>query len=363
MTCAGDFIPAVRCKDEEKYDGNYCTKRVILETYDTMQWPDARKEQPSQTRRRPIRALATPQGDENERSDRLMTDSLPNLRLLDGSAAAKELDLVSELFHRINRIIPENQSVLIVLPSCLVREAVAMMLQHGFSQVPVVQGGEVLGVFSFRSFAKGASTAALGEWIKQKCAPGDLAVDEFLEQFEFARVTEEMTQVFDAMDRDNGVLIGTPERLVGILTPMDFLRYLYRVASPFVMVSEIELAVRALIRMAMSEEEIGVAAKRCLSTVYAREGSVPTLLEDMSFDNYRSFISNGDNWKELEPVFGGTRTRAGAKLREISEIRNALFHFKREITLEDHETLAGHRNWLLNKTKQAEPRRRIERQP
>ena len=59
------------------------------------------------------------------------------------------------------------------------------------------------------------------------CAPGDLTVDEFLEQFEFARVTEEMNRVFDAMDRDNGVLIGSPERLIGVLTPMDFLRYLH----------------------------------------------------------------------------------------------------------------------------------------
>jgi Transposase DDE domain group 1 len=51
-----------------------------------------------------------------------------------------------------------------------------------------------------------------------------------------------MSRAFDAMDRDNGILIGTPERLVGILTPMDFLRYLYQVANPFVLVSEIELA-------------------------------------------------------------------------------------------------------------------------
>jgi hypothetical protein len=50
-----------------------------------------------------------------------------------------------------------------------------------------------------------------------------------------------MSRVFDAMDRDNGVLIGTPERLIGVFTPMDCLRYLYSLASPFVMVSEIEL--------------------------------------------------------------------------------------------------------------------------
>jgi hypothetical protein len=60
------------------------------------------------------------------------------------------------------------------------------------AQVPVVENGEVLGVFPFRSFAKGAANATLEEWMKQKTAPGDLPVDEFPEQFAFARVTEEI---------------------------------------------------------------------------------------------------------------------------------------------------------------------------
>src|SRR5207249_4574852 len=142
---------------------------------------------------------------------------------------------------------------------------------------------EVLGVFSFRAFARKAARAMLEEWTKQRCAPGDLQVEDFLEEFEFARVTQEMSRVFDAMDRDNGVLIGTPEHLIGILTPMDFLRYLYRVASPFVMVSEIELALRALIRIAMNEEQIVAAARRSLASAYSGEDSVPTTLEDMTF--------------------------------------------------------------------------------
>lgn len=288
----------------------------------------------------------------------------PSLRLLDHSAAARELDLTSELFHRINRVIPQDQSLLTVAPSCPAREAVELMQRHGYSQIPVVDNGEVLGVFSFRSFARHAAGTTLDDWTRQKCAPGDLRVDDCLEQFKFARVTEEMESVFDAMDRDNGVLIGTPERVVGVLTPMDFLRYLNRVASPFVMVWEIELALRALIRSAMSEEDILVAAKRCLSSVYGGEDKVPASLEKMSFDNYQSLISYGDNWKYLGPVLGGTRTRASGKLKEISALRNDLFHFRREITLQDRQALADHRNWLLNKIKQAEGyRKKVEAQP
>jgi predicted transcriptional regulator len=291
-----------------------------------------------------------------------MSASIANLRLLDSTSEAKELNLASELFHRINRIIPQDQDVLTVPPNCLVRDAVALMRHHGYSQVPVVDGREVLGVFSFRSLAQEAASATLEDWSKQKCAPGDLRVDEFLEQFEFARVTDEMIKVLDAIDHDNGVLIGTPESLIGILTPIDFLRYLNKVASPFVLVSEIELALRALLRIAFDSEALAVAAKRCLASAYGGEENVPLILEDMTFANYQALVVHTENWTRLEPVFGGTRNRVSAKLKEVGAIRNDLFHFKRELTLRDHQMLADHRNWLLSKVKQADAHSKTEAQ-
>jgi CBS domain-containing protein len=292
-----------------------------------------------------------------------MSASIP-LRILTNPSVAQELDLASELFHRINRIIPQDQKILTLPPNCRVRDAVDLLRKHGYSQAPVIENGEVLGIFSFRSFAHGAANVTLDDWMRQKASPGDLPVDEFLEPFEFARITEEMNRVFDAMDRDGGILVGTPDRLVGILTPMDFLRYLYQVASPFVMVSEIELALRALIGLALtSPEQIATAAKRCLSSAYGGDEKVPTSLEEMTFDHYQSLISYGQNWADFEPVFGGTRTRVSGKLKEIGGIRNDLFHFKREITMEDHQALSGHRNWLLSKIKQAKAHRATEVQP
>jgi CBS domain-containing protein len=285
------------------------------------------------------------------------SSQLPNLKVLDQGHLSTELDLVTELFHRINRIIPENQKLLTIPPETPAREAISLLRRHGYSQVPVVAGGEVLGVFSHRSFAHKAASCTCQEIVQQKCAPGDLAVEECLERFEFARVTEEMRQVFDAMDRDNGVLIGSPEQLQGILTPMDFLRYLYRVASPFVMISEVELALRALIRLAATQEELEVCANRALAQLYGKE-NVPKTLEAMTFDNYKAIISHGENWPRFEPILGGNRTRVSAKLKQLCDLRNDLFHFKREINLQDHEVLQEHRNWLLLKAKQADVRRR-----
>ena len=120
---------------------------------------------------------------------------------IDQQDISSELDLVSELFHRINRVIPANQKLLTFPPEMTAREAITLLRQYGYSQVPVVMGEEVLRVFSYRSFAQKAAISTLQEVSQQKYAPGDIAVEECLERFEFARVTEEMRHVFAVMDR------------------------------------------------------------------------------------------------------------------------------------------------------------------
>lgn len=269
---------------------------------------------------------------------------------------AHDLKLVSDLFHQINRVLPEAQKLLTLPPDMPAREAVAMLHARSFSQAPVMEGGTVFGVFSFRSFARRAAKCQYEELARQKFAPGDFSVEECIEQFEYARVTSEMKNVFDAMERDNGVLVGGPERLLGILTPMDVLRYLYNVASPFVMVSEIELTLRALIRVVLSPEEIIVCAIRSLAQHYGSEDKVPKTLEAMTFDNYRLIVGRDETWPKFSPLLGANKNRVKAKLQQIGELRNDLFHFKREISLEDHEILSEHRNWLLLTAQKAEIR-------
>jgi predicted transcriptional regulator len=278
-----------------------------------------------------------------------------NLAVLDRSPFAREFDLVSELFHRINRVLPIDQAPLKVQPDCRARDAIALMAEHRYSQVPVVSGDKVLGVFSYRSFAEDVARTTLDELNQQKCAPGDLAVIEYLEQFEFARVTDEMSKVFEAIDRDDGVLVGDPEKLLGVLTPMDFLRYLHRVANPFVVLSEIELALRALIRIALHPDDLAAVAKRALESIYqGRMDELPLVLEEMTFEDYRSLLDFGETWNHFEPFFGTARKRVSGKLKEVRVIRNDVFHFRREITAADQKTLTTHRSWLLAMVQRAQ---------
>lgn len=260
---------------------------------------------------------------------------------------------ITELFHRINRLLPDDQEVLTVPGEMLASEALQIMRQHDYSQLPVAVGAEVLGLFSYRSFSEAviADGACRGN---AKIDLGDLTVEECIEKAEFARVTDEFNYWFHTLDKRDAVLVGEANRLQGILTSMDVLRYLYRLARPFVLIAEIELSLRALIRHAVSEEMLAECAQTSLTTCYKPE-RLPKSLEEMTFHDYIQIVCDGRHWRLFEPIFKGNRTRTRAKFETMNEIRNSVFHL-REITVENYETLAASRDWMLMRSRAAEAR-------
>ena len=267
-----------------------------------------------------------------------------------------EIADLTALFHRLNSVIPEDQNVLSVAPDDSVVDALRKLKEFNFAQLPVVVGKEVLGLFSYRSFANavvGNGTSTNG---KKALEPSAMLVEDCLEKPIFARVTDEFTDLFDNIDRCDAVLVGEPNRLQGIVTAMDILRYLYAVASPFVLIAEVELALRALIEMAVDASTLSACAAESLTAKYAA-GKLPTKLHDMTFNDYIQIVSHGRNWIYFHPVLGGDRGRTRARLEQIRDIRNVIFHFKRDIALDEFETLAAGRDWMLLKARAAQARR------
>lgn len=271
----------------------------------------------------------------------------------DASHAADDARSVTRLFHRLNSVLPIDQEVISVLPETPVHEAIEMLGKHGFSQLPVMVNGRVLGLFSYRSFSQ-AVIKLSGDARNQRFTPRDMFVDDCIDRPTYARVTDEFRAWFDAIDRQDAVLVGDPDRLQGIVTAMDILRYLYGVASPFVLIAEIELSLRALIHLSVDQDKLVACAKICLK--HYAEGNVPTDLEDMTFNDFVQIIGDGRNWDHFQPIFKGDRVRTRAKLEQARDLRNDVFHFRRNITAEDYETLSTLRDWMLMKATDAEAR-------
>jgi predicted transcriptional regulator len=170
---------------------------------------------------------------------------------------------VTGLFHRLNSVLPIDQEIISVLPETPVEEALDVLSKHGFSQLPVMVNSQVLGLFSYRSFSQ-AVIKLSGDAKNQKFNPREMFVEDCIDRPTYARVSDEFRAWFDAIDKQDAVLVGDPNRLQGIVTAMDILRYLYGVASPFVLIAEIELSLRALIHLSVDQDQLIACAKTCL---------------------------------------------------------------------------------------------------
>jgi predicted transcriptional regulator len=268
-------------------------------------------------------------------------------------ASVSEPVSITDLFHRINSVLPDDQQLLTIQGETLASTALDLMKRNGYSQLPVLVGTEVIGIFSYRSFSESVLEICSAKG-NPKSLLADLTVEECYETVPFARVTDEFRSWFDALDVQNAVLVGEAHRLQGIVTPMDVLRYLYDVSKPFVLVAEIETSLRALIRMAVSSEKLAECASTALSKQYAAD-QVPTSLDAMTFHDYVQIIGDGRNWPSFEPIFRGSRERTRGKLEAMNELRNDVFHL-REPSVEDYERLAGLRDWMLTRARAAESR-------
>jgi hypothetical protein len=140
-------------------------------------------------------------------------------------------------------------------------------------------------------------------------------------------------------------------------TPIDVVIYLQGVANAFVLLEEIELSLRAMIRKAVDESALKACIDNSLKGVYPPD-KLPGRLEDMTVHDLVQVVRARRNWEKFTPVFGGSRERINARLSPLPNLRNDVFHFRREITVEDHQVLADLRDWLLMKIRTVEARDR-----
>jgi len=96
--------------------------------------------------------------------------------------------------------------------------------------------------------------------------------------------------------------------------------------------------------------------ENALSAKY-KDGELPHQLEDMTFDEYVALLRDGRNWQHFEKAFGGTRERTRGRLEPARDLRNDVFHFRRELSVEDHERLTTCRDWLLRCVRKVQARR------
>ncbi len=247
----------------------------------------------------------------------------------------------TNLVSLIDLALTQYKDVVTVTPATPARDAIRLLTQHRFSQVPVVDRGQVAGLFSYRSF----SLAVVNAFdLPGRHRADGLSVWECIETPAYVQGTDEFQRLFDLLDHRDAVLVGAHGRCDGIVTAMGVLRYLFETTSPFLLVAEIELSLRSLIELALDPEELGLFASTSLA--HYRPENMPAKLEDMTFSDYVVLIGHGNNWDRFNRVFQGDRALTHAKLKQLRDLRNDVFHFRRRLADRDRDILTESRDWM-----------------
>jgi hypothetical protein len=177
-----------------------------------------------------------------------------------------------------------------------------------------------------------------------------------MEQLPKVTVKESLHSILALLERHDALLVDSPHGLQAVATSTDVLRYFYQVARPFILLQEIELALRNLIDLCAPGESLMKCINMALAKSYeARKWTLPTSLKELSFEEYRAIITCSANWPVFEGVLGHNRDLVSAKLERLRDIRNEVFHFRSDISLLDHQHLTTSRDWLLGKLKRGLP--------
>ena len=242
-------------------------------------------------------------------------------------------------------LLPQNQKITFISENENVANAVGMLIDSRFSQLPVKNSEDkVVGIFSYRSLAK-KNYSLRGRPIDFRT----LLVGACLEPAKYIS-PEEYIDTYSAADfrQDDYVLVGSPEKVIGILAIADVFERLNEFAEAFVLLHEIEIAIRELIEKALGKDGLNSALAR-INERNIKSGHSKRQLEslnDCSFSDYRSFISR-NNWQYFESYFRfSNRDSIDEEIKNINVIRNDVFHFRRKVSHSDVSCLRAFRNQL-----------------
>ncbi len=225
--------------------------------------------------------------------------------------------------YRIGKLPAANNQPLTVKPSDSIEKAVTLMMEHDYSQLPVVTTpSSVEGLFTWESLAT-------RQYFGQK-------PHEVRDCMVKAQVISSEMSIFDAVieiARHNLVLVRAPNKMItGIVTTFDLSHQFRQLGEPFLLLGEIENQIRRLLDGCFTLSELQAIR---IETDTDREVKS---ISDLTFGEYLRLIENPNNWAKLSLPLD--RPEFVKKLDEVRVIRNGVMHFDPDgIAEEDLDTL------------------------
>ncbi|MBX7132748.1 MAG: CBS domain-containing protein [Fimbriimonadaceae bacterium] len=230
--------------------------------------------------------------------------------------------------------------------------ALELMVEHDYSQLPVVdQAGVLVGMVSSESILR--SVRAF------KQLPEHLRVQDCYKKVSAYLEDAELFDVLTGLEDDAAVVITDGEgRVSGIVTDFDTARYFRQRAENAMLVEDIEVTIREYITLAFPNRSTIAADDFACAIEQAKipdQELIPKAtaqgakgFEDLNFSQYVSMWLCKDRWPQYAPVVSVDRLAIGKMLNRVRLIRNKIAHFRGDVTNAESADLTTCRDWLQN---------------
>lgn len=244
----------------------------------------------------------------------------------------------------IQRLLEGRDPPLCIRQDQTVREALTLMIEHDYSQLPVVdRQGRLLGLISQESVAQrhfhlGGQATLL-----------DLTVDHC----QTKAVTLPMDRdIFEALDRLKDVYAvvitreGKPE---GILTEFDMAHFFRDLTGDLLVVEDIETSLRQIVQKTLPDDD---EMNHCLIHAFGEDSDNPgqpmAEFDELSFSRLTQLITHPKNWTHFEPFFKPMEIFREL-MDQVRQNRNQLAHFRGRLDKVQHEALIFASQWLADR--------------
>jgi CBS domain-containing protein len=212
--------------------------------------------------------------------------------------------------YRIGKLDAANKPVVSVSPNHPIKQAITLMLMHGFSQLPVMQGDrEVKGILTWENIGARLSLGKTCIEARECMTPAQIISSE-----------KSLFVAIEVIAQYQYVLVQAPDRrITGIVTSADLSRQFQQLTEPFLLLGEIEQHIRGLIVNRFTKDEL-----KTVCDPADQERDIHDVA-DLTMGEYVRLLENPGNWERLSlNIDRGTFVE---QLKSVKRIRNDIMHF------------------------------------
>ena len=258
----------------------------------------------------------------------------------DGRSGLGHAEIIADYMH-VSQLVPLDQKLISIPYEGRVRDALDLMQQNAFNQLPVeADDGSIVGLFSYRSLANHISKFRPSDDLLSKLV-GDMSDDPY-----FAAPTQNLNSVIEKINTDGAILIGTERDVYAVATTHDLSDLMWSIAQPFMLIGDIETKLRRMMNSVCPTEEMS----EIISRSYASESNKSqSSLDELSLGELLGVLKNGTNFGRYFRSRFTDMNYTSQTLDPVVPIRNRMFHFRGQVSDEDLEILRVAGGWLNRK--------------